>query len=92
VALGWLTLSKMRTRMPPPGNRYLSASLVPLSIRHAELDLSWPVVAVVEDWTTLAYHDDVLSAQAPEAAGSRMSTQQAVNYAAADGAGLLAGK
>jgi hypothetical protein len=26
------------------------------------------------------------------AAGSRMSTQQAVNYAAADGAGLLAGK
>jgi hypothetical protein len=26
------------------------------------------------------------------AAGSRVSTQQAVNYAAADGAGLLAGK
>jgi hypothetical protein len=26
------------------------------------------------------------------AAGSRMSTQEAVNYAAADGAGLLAGK
>jgi hypothetical protein len=26
------------------------------------------------------------------AAGSRMSTQQAANYAAADGAGLLAGK
>jgi hypothetical protein len=26
------------------------------------------------------------------ATGSRMSTQQAVNYASADGAGLLAGK
>jgi hypothetical protein len=30
--------------------------------------------------------------QRVDAAGSRMSTQQVVNYAAADGAGLLAGK
>jgi hypothetical protein len=37
----------------------LSARLVPLTIRHAELDLSWSVLAVIEDWTTPAYHDDV---------------------------------
>jgi hypothetical protein len=37
----------------------LSASLVPLTIRHAELGLCWSVLAVVEDWTTPAYHDDV---------------------------------
>ena len=36
----------------------LSAHLVPLTIRHAGLDLSWSVLAVVEDWTTPSYHDD----------------------------------
>jgi hypothetical protein len=35
----------------------LSARLVPLTIRHAGLDLSWSVLAVVEDWTTPSYHD-----------------------------------
>jgi hypothetical protein len=37
----------------------LSARLVPLTIRHAELDLSWSVLAVLEDWTTPSYHEDV---------------------------------
>src|ERR1700729_2343239 len=37
----------------------LSARLVPLTIRHAGLDLSWSVLAVVEDWTTPSYHDHV---------------------------------
>jgi hypothetical protein len=37
----------------------LSARLVPLTIRHAGLDLSRSVLAVVEDWTTPSHHDDV---------------------------------
>lgn len=45
--------------MEAPAVVDLSARLVPLTIRHAELDLSWSVLAVVEDWTTPAYHDDV---------------------------------
>ena len=36
----------------------LSASLVPLTIRHADLDLSWSVLDVLEDWTTPSFHDD----------------------------------
>jgi hypothetical protein len=44
--------------MEAPAVVDLSASLVPLSIRHAELELSWSVLAVVEDWTTPAYHAD----------------------------------
>jgi hypothetical protein len=32
---------------------------VPLTIRHAGLDLSRSVLAVVEDWTTPSHHDDV---------------------------------
>jgi hypothetical protein len=37
----------------------LSVRLLPLTIRHAELDLSWSMLAVIEDWTTPAYYDDV---------------------------------
>jgi hypothetical protein len=45
--------------MEAPAIVDLSASLVPLSIRHAELDLSWSVLAVAEDWTTPAYREDL---------------------------------
>ena len=47
--------------MEAPAIVDLSASLVPLSIRHAELDLCWSVLAVVEDWTTPAYREDLVS-------------------------------
>jgi hypothetical protein len=53
--------------MEAPAIVDLSASLVPLSIRHAELDLSWSVLAVAEDWTTPAYHDDVGTPHGDEA-------------------------
>jgi hypothetical protein len=45
--------------MEAPAVVDLSARLVPLTIRHAEVDLFWSVLAVLEDWTTPAYHDDV---------------------------------
>ena len=45
--------------MEAPAVVDLSARLVPLTIRHAEIDLSWSVLAVLEDWTTPSYHDDV---------------------------------
>ena len=34
----------------------LGSRLVPVAIRHARLDLSWSVLAVMEDWTTPRYH------------------------------------
>jgi hypothetical protein len=45
--------------METPAVVDLSASLVPLTIRYTELDLSWSVLDVLEDWTTPSYHDDV---------------------------------
>jgi hypothetical protein len=45
--------------METPAVVDLSSSLVPLTIRHTELDLSWSVLDVLEDWTTPAYRDDV---------------------------------
>ena len=45
--------------METPAIVDLTASLVPLTIRHTELDLSWSVLDVLEDWTTPAYRDDV---------------------------------
>ena len=36
----------------------LSERLVPLTIRHADLGLSWAVLGVVEDWTTPAFYAD----------------------------------
>jgi hypothetical protein len=44
--------------MEAPAVVDLSSSLVPLTIRHAELDLSWSVLDVLEDWTTPAYYAD----------------------------------
>jgi hypothetical protein len=44
--------------MEAPAVVDLSASLVPLTIRHADLDLSWSVLDVLEDWTTPSFHDD----------------------------------
>jgi hypothetical protein len=32
---------------------------MPVAIRHAELGLSWAVLAVDEVWTTPAYRDDI---------------------------------
>jgi hypothetical protein len=32
---------------------------MPVAIHHAEVALSWAVQAVVEVWTTPAYHDDI---------------------------------
>lgn len=32
--------------------------LMPAVIRHAELSLSWSVLAVLEDWTTPAFYED----------------------------------
>jgi len=37
----------------------LGPHLVPEVIRHAQLGLSWKVVAVLENWTTLRYHEAV---------------------------------
>jgi hypothetical protein len=37
----------------------LGPRLMPVAIRHAELGLSWAVLAVVEVWTTPTYHDDI---------------------------------
>jgi hypothetical protein len=45
--------------MEAPAIVDLSASLVPLSIRHAELQLSWSVLEVVEEWTTPDFEQDV---------------------------------
>lgn len=44
--------------MDTPAIVDLSARLVPLTIRHTELDLSWSVLAVLEDWTTPSFHED----------------------------------
>lgn len=44
--------------METPAAGDLSASLVPLTIRHTELDLSWSVLDVLEDWATPSFHDD----------------------------------
>jgi hypothetical protein len=32
---------------------------MPAAIRHVGLELSWSVLAVLEDWTTPSYRDDV---------------------------------
>lgn len=45
--------------MEAPAIVDLSASLVPLSIRHAELDLYRSVLAVLEDWATPSYDEEV---------------------------------
>ena len=45
--------------MEAPAVVDLTAHLVPLTIRHTELGLSWSVLAVLEDWTTPSYHEDV---------------------------------
>lgn len=37
----------------------LGPHLVPEVIRHARLDLSWKVLAVLENWTTPRYHNSV---------------------------------
>jgi hypothetical protein len=34
----------------------LAPHLVPVSIRHARLELEWKVLAVTENWTTPRYH------------------------------------
>jgi hypothetical protein len=45
--------------METPAVVDLTAQLVPLTIRHAELELSWSVLEVVEQWTTPDFeHDD----------------------------------
>lgn len=45
--------------MEAPAIVDLSAQLIPLSIRHAELDLRWAVIEVVEVWTTPAFGEDL---------------------------------
>src|SRR5262249_19882333 len=37
----------------------LGSRLTPVAIRHAQLDLSWKVLQLLEDWTTPRYHDAV---------------------------------
>ena len=37
----------------------LGPHLVPETIRHAQLGLSWKVLAVTENWTTRRYHDSI---------------------------------
>ena len=44
--------------MEAPAIVDLTAQLVPLTIRHAELELSWSVLAVVEEWTTPDFEQD----------------------------------
>jgi hypothetical protein len=44
--------------METPAIVDLSASLVPLTIRHAELELSWSVIDVVTEWTTPDFEQD----------------------------------
>jgi hypothetical protein len=44
--------------MEAPAIVDLSASLTPLSIRHAELELSWSVIDVVAEWTTPDFEQD----------------------------------
>lgn len=46
---------------------------VPLTIRHAELGLSWSVLAVLEDWTTPSYHEDVGTPMETKRFGVRVS-------------------
>jgi hypothetical protein len=36
----------------------LDSRLMPVAIRHAELGLSWSVLAILEDWTTSAFYED----------------------------------
>jgi hypothetical protein len=45
--------------MEAPAVVDLRARLMPVAFRHAERGLSWSVLAVVEDWTTPSYRDDV---------------------------------
>lgn len=44
--------------MEAPAIVDLSAQLVPLTIRHAELELSWSVIDVLEVWTTPDFEQD----------------------------------
>src|SRR5690348_1480351 len=46
-------------RMEVPAVVDLDPHLVPVAIRHTVLGLSWSVLAVLEDWTTPAYYDDI---------------------------------
>lgn len=45
--------------MEAPAVVDLGPRLVPVAIRHARLDLSWIVLAVLENWTTPRYYDVV---------------------------------
>jgi hypothetical protein len=45
--------------MEAPAVVDLGLYLVPEVIRHAQLGLSWEVLAVLENWTTRRYHDAV---------------------------------
>jgi hypothetical protein len=44
--------------MEAPAIVDLTAQLVPLTIRHAELELSWSVLEVIEEWTTPDFEQD----------------------------------
>ena len=45
--------------MEAPAVVDLGPHLVPEIIRHARLDLSWTVLAIIENWTTRRYHNSV---------------------------------
>ena len=45
--------------MEAPAVVDLGPHLVPGAIRHAQLGLSWKVLAVHQTWTTRRYHDEV---------------------------------
>ena len=47
--------------MEAPAIVDLSAQLVPLTIRHAELDLVWSVLELLEVWTTPDFEEDLRS-------------------------------